>query len=155
RELARVVDAEAVRPAARHVTEADLARRIRLADVENVEAGARVLARFARQPLGIHIENVLADDAQLVHVHAGRRAELMHFARLARVAHVMDGEALGAVEARAADRAHVGVPARDLYQAAAAPGGVRGMAEQAEVLRLFGIAAGHDGTPWRVGWAKR
>src|ERR1051326_194707 len=144
RELARVVDPEAVRAAAGHVVKTDLARLGRLADIEDVESGTRVAPRFARQPLGIHIKNVLADDAQLVHVHARRRAELADLARFGRIAHVVDGETLGAVEARAADRAHVGVAARDLRQAAAAPGGVTIMAEQAEVLRLFGIAAGHD-----------
>src|SRR5262249_8673289 len=137
RELPRIVDAEAVRAAAGHVVEADLARRRRLADVENVEAGARVSARFARQPFGVHVKNIFADDAQLVHVHAGRRAKLGDLAGFARIAHVVDGKALRPVEARAADRAHVGVAVLDLHQAAAAPGGRGIVADEAEVLRFL------------------
>ena len=106
-----------------------------LADVEDVEAGAGVAARVAGQALGIHVEKVVADDAQLVAMHAGRRLELPHLLRLARIAHVVDREPLGAGEpARgAADRADIGIAVVHLDQAAAAPRGGRIVAEQAEV----------------------
>ena len=46
----------------------------------------------------------------------------------------MDREALGSIEARTADRAHVSVPVPDLDQATAAPSGRLVMSQQAKVL---------------------
>ena len=143
-ELPRAVDAEAVRPAARHVDEADLARRLRPADVEDEEAGAGIAPLVAGKPLRIHVEQVVGRDAQLVAMHARRRLELGDLARLARVAHVMHREAFLAVEARAADRAHIGKALVHLHEAAAAPGGRAVVAEQAKVLGFFGMTFRHQ-----------
>ena len=145
-ELALVVDAEAVRAGARRVVEADLLRRIGLADVEDVEAGAGVAALVAGEPLRIDVEDVVADDAQLVAMHAGRRLELPHLLRLARVAHVVDREAFRRKAARRADRADIGVAVVHLDQAAAAPGGRLVVAEQAEAFGFFGKTFGHSST---------
>ena len=130
-EAALVVDAEAVRAAAGRVVEGDLARLVGLADVEDEQPGAGVLALVADQPLGIDVEMMVADDAHLVAMHAGRGAELVDLLRIARVAHVMRGEALRPVVARAADRADIGVALVHLDDAAAAPGGACGHARAA------------------------
>src|SRR5207244_5668919 len=50
RKLALVVDAEAVRPGARQIVEADLLRLAALADVEDEQAGAGVTPGFAAEP---------------------------------------------------------------------------------------------------------
>ena len=76
------IDAEAVGTGARHVVEADRLRCRRRRDVEDEEAGARVLALVAGEPLRIHVEQIVADDAQLVTMDAGRRAEFADFFRL-------------------------------------------------------------------------
>ena len=76
------IDAEAMRAGARHVVEADRLRRRRRRDVEDEKAGARVLALVAGEPLRIHVEQIVADDAQLVAMHAGRRAEFADLLRL-------------------------------------------------------------------------
>jgi len=148
RELALQIDAEAVRAGARHVVEADRLRRRRLRNVEDEEAGAGVLAFVAGKPLRIHIEQIVADDAQLVAMHAGRGAKFADLCRTSRIAHVMDGEAFRPVKARAADRADIGMAFVHLDQAAAAPRRCRIVAEQAEVLGFFGVGGGHARTPF-------
>ena len=117
-----MVDAETVRAAARHVVEADLFRLARVLDVEDVEAAAAILALVAGEFLRVHIEQVVADTAELVAVHAGRRAKLGDLVRLARIGHVVDGEAFRRVETGAADRADIGVALVDLDQTAAPEG---------------------------------
>jgi hypothetical protein len=67
-----------VRPAAGRVVEADFARLVGLADVEDEQPGAGVLALVADQAFGIDVEMVVADDADLVAMHAGRGEELEH-----------------------------------------------------------------------------
>src|SRR5262249_3716662 len=127
-ELALVVDAEAVRTGAGRIVEADLLRLAALADVEDEEPGAGIAAGLAAEPFRVDVEDVAVDHAQLVRMHAGRRLHLSHFPRLARVAHVVDGEAFRSVEARAADAADIGEALVDLDDAAAAPAGGRIMA---------------------------
>ena len=123
RELALVIDAEAVRAGAGRVVEADLFRLAALRDVEDEQAGAGVAAGLAAEPLGVHVENIAVDHAELVRMHAGRRLHLGDLLRLPRVAHVVDGETFGAVVARVADRADIGKALVDLDDRAAAPGG--------------------------------
>jgi hypothetical protein len=106
----------------RRVVEADLLRLAALRDVEDEQAGAGVAAGLAAEPLGVHVENVAIDHAELVRMHAGRRLHLGDLLRLPRVAHVVDREALGPVEARRADRADIGKALVDLDDRAAAPG---------------------------------
>ena len=72
-EFSRVIDAEAVRAAAGHVVEADLARLLGDGDVEDVEAGPGV--PLAGEPLRVDVEEVGVHGAKLVHVDAGRGAE--------------------------------------------------------------------------------
>ena len=142
-ELALEIDAETVRAGARHVVEADRLRRRRRRNVEDEKAGARVLALVAGEPLGIHVKQIVADDAQLVAVNAGRRAELADLVRLFRIAHVVDGKAFRAVIARAADRADISVALVDLNQSAAAPRRRRVVADEPEIFGFFGIGGGH------------
>ena len=137
------IDAEAMRSGTRHVVKPDRLRRGRRRHVEDEKSRARVLALVAGEPLRIHVEQIVADDAQLVAMNAGRRAEFADLLRLLRVAHVMHGEAFRPVVARAADRAHIGVPLVHLHQAAAAPSRRRVVAEQAKVLGFFGVGGGH------------
>src|SRR6201982_3944260 len=128
------LDAETVRPRARHVVEADRFWRRRLRNIEDEKSGAGVLALVAGEPFGIHIEQIVADDAELVAMHAGRRAKFANLVRLLRIAHVMHGEAFRAVIARATDRPDIGVTLVHLHQTAAAPRRRRIVAKQAEVL---------------------
>ena len=62
---------------------------------------------------------------------------------LFRIAHIVHREAFRAIEAGAADRAHIGMAFVHLHQAAAAPGRLRVMADQAEAFGFFGIGGGH------------
>src|SRR5207237_8776355 len=70
----------------------------------------------------------------------------------ARIARVVDREAVRPVKARPADRAHIGMAVLHLDEAAAAPRGGRIVAEQTEILRLLGITCAHDrcsvGSSW-------
>ena len=143
RELAFVVDAKAVRAGARRVVEADLLGLAAFADIEEEEAGARVAADIASEPLGINVENVAIDHAQLMRMHAGRRFHLGDLVRVARVAHVVDGEAFRPVEARAADAAHVSVALVDLDNTSATPTGGRVVAKYAKVFCFFGESRRH------------
>src|SRR5262249_28677369 len=104
RERALVIDAEAVRAGARRVVEADLLGLIGLADVEDEEAGACVAAAVAGKALGIDPQDVVADHAQLVAMHAGWRAEFKNLLGILRIAHVVRRESFGRVAARGADR---------------------------------------------------
>ena len=81
-ELAPVVDAEAVRTATRHVVEGDLLGLAGIADVVDEEPGAGVLALVAGQPLGIDVDDVVAHEPRLVHVHARRGDDLGDLVRL-------------------------------------------------------------------------
>src|SRR5215831_7639050 len=137
---ALVVDAEAMRAAAGRVEEADFARLVGLADVEDEEAGAGVLAFVAGQPFGVHVEMMVADDAHFVTMDAGWGAELVDFFRIARIAHVMRRKTFRPVIARAADRTHIGVALVNLDDAAAAPGGAAIMPEQFETPGFLGLA---------------
>src|SRR5262245_10228353 len=146
-ELACIVDAEAMRARAGRVVETDFLRCLGPADVEDVEAGTGIAALIAGQALRVDVQNVVADRAQLVTVHAGRRLELPHLARVARVAHVVHRKTFRRKAARRAHRSDVGVPLVHLDQAAAAPGGGRIMADEAKVPGFLGKTAGHDNTP--------
>src|SRR6185437_1573933 len=110
---------------------------------------AAVLAFLAGELLGIDVKQVVSDEAQLVTMHARRRAEFGDLVRLARVGDVVDGEALRRTEARAADRADIGKALAHLDDAAAAEGGRRIVAEQAEVLGFFWQLIAHSRTPGR------
>ncbi len=136
-EPALEIDPEAMRAGAGHVVEADRLRRRRLRNIENEKAGARILAFVAGEPLRVHVEQIVADDAQLMAMHAGRRAEFADLVRLSRIAHVVHGKAFRAVEARAADRADISVALVHLHQAAAAPGGRSVVAEAGESFWLL------------------
>ena len=103
------IDAETVRAGSRHIVEADRLGRRRCRNVENEKAGAGVLALVAGEPFRIHVEQIVADNAQLVAMDAGRRAEFADLLWLLRIAHVVDGKTFRAVEARAADGADIGV----------------------------------------------
>src|SRR5579871_5342051 len=83
-------------------------------------------------------------------MHAGRRAEFADFCRPARIAHVMNGEAFRAVEARTADRADIGMAFVHLHQAATAPGGRWIVAEQTKISGFFGKCGGHGKTPCSI-----
>ena len=146
-EVTLQIDAETMRARTRHVVEADRFRRRRLRHVEDEKTGAGVLAFVAGKPLGIHVEQIVADDAQLVAMHAGRGAEFADLFRASRIAHVMDGEAFGAAIARAADRADISMALVHLDQAAAAPRRRRIVAEQAEVFGFFGVSGEHARAP--------
>ncbi len=113
-QLSLIVDAEAMRAAARHVVEADLARLGRGADVEDEQAGAGVLAGspFSRSELTYSKSSPTS--AQLVHVHARRRLALPDLAGPGGIAHVMGGKALRREARRAADRADIGMALLDL-----------------------------------------
>ena len=138
-DLAIEIHAEAVRAAARHVIETQLARLRGVADIENVKARSRRSPGFVREPLRIDVQDVFAGIAELVHMHAGRRLEFEHLPRLARIAHVVDREALGLVRIRPADGADEGVPVDDLDQTAAAESRRRIVTEQTKVLCFFRI----------------
>src|SRR4029077_18998496 len=86
-------------------------------------------------------------DTELVAMHAGRRAEFADLGRLSRIAHVMHGEALRPVIARAADRADIGMTLVNLNETPAAPRRRRIVAEEPEVLRFFGLAGAHPCAP--------
>jgi hypothetical protein len=92
-------------------------------------------------------KKVAIDDAELVRVHAGRRLHLGDLARLSRIAHVMDGETFGAVEACRADRADIGEALVNLDDRATAPGRRRIVAEQLEILGFFGDSIRHFTLP--------
>src|SRR5665213_2746857 len=77
-------------------------------------------------------------------MHAGRCAELADLMRPSRIAHVVHGETLRAVEARATDGADIGVTLVHLHQTAAAPGSRSVVTEQAKILGFFGIGGWHD-----------
>ena len=143
REIAFAVDTETVRAAARHVVEADLPGLLRILHIENVQAAAAILAFVAGKLFGIDVEQIVADETQLMAVHARRRAEFSDLVRFARVGNVMDGEAFGAVVARAADRADIGKALFDLDQTAAAPGRGRIMTEQPEIFGFFWNSLAH------------
>src|SRR4029079_13827994 len=121
RKLALVVDAEAMRAIAGGVVEADLLRLAAFGDVDETHDGGGGWPGLAAEPLGVDVEDVAVDDAELVRMHAGRRLHLGDLARLPRVAHVMDREALRSVEAGAAHCADVSEALVDLDDAAAAP----------------------------------
>jgi hypothetical protein len=144
REVALMVDAETVRAAARHVVKADLPGLARVFDVENVKAATAVFAFVACELLGIHIEKVVADEAQLVTVHALRCAKLGDLVRLARVRHVMDCETFRRVETGAADGADIGVAVLDLDQTAAAKGRGRIVTQQPEIVAFLSEARAHQ-----------
>ena len=146
RKLTLQIDAETMRARSGHVVEADGLRRCRLRHIEDEKAGAGILAFVAGKPLGIHIKQIVADDAQLVTMHAGRGMEFADLFRTARIAHVMNGETFGTVEARPADGADISVAFMHLNQAAAAPRRRRIVAEQAEILGFFGVSGGHAWT---------
>src|SRR5262249_56489960 len=91
-------------------------------------------------PPRIPVEEIVADNAELMAMHARRRAEFTDLLRLLRIAHVMHGEAFRPVIARAADRPDIGMALVHLHEAAAAPRRRRIPAEQPAVLRLFAVA---------------
>src|SRR5262252_459657 len=142
-ERAPIVDTEAMRSAARHVVEADLLRRIRLGDVEDIEPGACIHALLARQAFGIDVKNVISDNTQLVTVNTGGRAEFVDFLWLLRIAHVMGSEAFRGISARCSDRSDIRIALVHLHQAPATPGGGGVMAEQAEAFVFLGVMLGH------------
>jgi len=84
-----------------------------------------------------HFENSMID--ALLHREHTPYREIGHRS----VAHVMDREALGAVETRAAHGADIGKSLVNLDNAAAAPGCRRVVAEQFEILGFFGNFDGH------------
>src|SRR5690242_12509226 len=65
RELALVVDAEAVRPIAGQIVKADLLWLAAFRDVENEKTGPGVAPRIPGKAFGIHVEEVAVDDAEL------------------------------------------------------------------------------------------
>jgi hypothetical protein len=146
-ELPLAVDAEAMRAAARHVVEAHLSRLCRRADVEDEEPGARVLAGIALEPFRIDVQQIVADQPQLVHVHARRRFVLPDLPGPGGIAHVVGGEAFRRVERRAADRADIGMTVLDLAQAASTECRRRIVAEQAEILGILDSSCRHSLSP--------
>ena len=135
-ELELVVDAEPVRAAAGHIEKAHLPSVRRRSDVEDIKSAARAFPGFTRERLGVHVEEIVADHPQFMHLDFRRRLELEDLLWLGRVAHVMNREAM-CLFAVAGDRADIGEAFADLDQTPASPSRGRIVAEQAEIMGLF------------------